>query len=232
MEYKRIYNFYYICLEILYLLLGIIFFIISKFEYTFIPSDVLFYLFTSILIVLFSIIKFKYRKVKSKIFSAVSAFLPLLVILFLVNYYNSSETETNAIFIYIIFNSIIIFFFCSSGKILHGILYLILIVFICIILLLIFILDDSKINIIVLSEYSPNLKYLAEIIYNDQDALDGNTYVKIYEQNMDKDVLFGKLIKNPKVIYKGEGIESFSMIIYWESDDVLYINGVKNNINK
>jgi len=80
---------------------------------------------------------------------------------------------------------------------------------------------------VVRSETSPNAAYLAEVVNSDQGLFGRNTIVRVTEQGRVISIPVGELRKDPVLVYKGEYGEAETMIISWESDDTLLINGTR-----
>jgi hypothetical protein len=75
------------------------------------------------------------------------------------------------------------------------------------------------------TELSPDKQSEASIIYSDQGALGGDTFVRVYKYNKDINVFIGKLFQtdNPKNILIDEREKEIN--IYWEDNDTLNVNG-------
>ncbi len=84
-------------------------------------------------------------------------------------------------------------------------------------------------NTVVQAVESPDGKYYAELIDNDQGALGGSTLVSVYETKVIDAIVF-RLSEKPKSIYQGEWGEYESMDIYWKDDNCLIINSVEYEI--
>lgn len=82
-------------------------------------------------------------------------------------------------------------------------------------------------NTVVQTVESPSGKYYAEVIYSDQGALGGDTFVDVYEKSGIDAVIF-KIKKKPQRVYSGKyGVE-----IYWKDERFLVINSVEYEIEK
>ena len=132
--------------------------------------------------------------------------------------------------------SMIIFFsrgHIRDGKMWLGVLYIIVLSMISF-ALFIMIRFEPFINIgdvrVKKSEMSPNSVYLAEVIADDQGALGGSTIVTVTRQYQNINLFIVKLIKDSKVIYKGNWGEFNGMTLTWETDKIIYINEVKYKI--
>ena len=80
-------------------------------------------------------------------------------------------------------------------------------------------------NSVVSSVESPDGKYRADVIANDQGAFGGNTLVNIYWENRDIDLLFVRIVKMPRKAYRGRLDESDDMEVYWKNGTCLVVNG-------
>ena len=216
--------------------------LIALLEYTFIPFNRLALSALSAgLIVLFTIIGVGNRNKQTKASVGFAVILPLIAFAYIAVTLISSDTgmpttSGEATIIYVIhacitlFCSMIIFFSCGRGKAIKiglGILYGILLLFAVIVFFVMVVFSDFSVDTVVKSEMSPNAKYLAEIISNDQGALGGATKVTVTRQNHNINLFVGELKKDPKTIYVGHWGEDSGMTLQWESDETLYINGIK-----
>lgn len=113
-------------------------------------------------------------------------------------------------------------------KIVSGILSALLFLF----LLLVSIVGTLKSITVVKSVPSPQNKYLAEVIDDDQGALGGNTLVNVKDNSQTIDLLVGKFSKPPACVYTGKWGEFTNMLISWKSEHVLVIDGNEYNIGK
>jgi hypothetical protein len=113
-------------------------------------------------------------------------------------------------------------------KIVSGILSALLFLF----LLLVLIVGILKSTIVVKSVPSPQNKYLAEVIDDDQGALGGNTLVDVKDNSQTIDLLVGKFSKQPTCVYTGKWGEFTNMQISWKSEHVLIIDGKEYHIEK
>lgn len=82
---------------------------------------------------------------------------------------------------------------------------------------------------------SPNGKYTAQIIINDQGAFGGNTGVMLKNNEDKKRVLFYKLEKKDVKLYTGKYTEYTDITLEWQDEFILLINDneyiiEKNNI--
>jgi hypothetical protein len=183
------------------------------------------------------------RKKTTKISDIISLFVPLMAI-FLI-FIKGVSSDTNGInnyfftlfaYITLICSMIMFYFYVNKRavKIVLGIVYSILLVpiffflFIGVTFGVIF--GDFVENTVIKSEISPSSIYLAEIVDNDQGALGGNTYVNVTRQPSEINLIFGKLKRKSKYIYKGRWGEFETMTLRWESDEVLYINDKRFDI--
>ena len=80
--------------------------------------------------------------------------------------------------------------------------------------------------------YSPNGVYRAELLDVDQGALGGDTVVQVYDEDKGVDFGFVQLRKRPQRVYMGPWGEFEDMELYWESDEVLRINGTAYEIEE
>lgn len=80
-------------------------------------------------------------------------------------------------------------------------------------------------NLVVQTLPSPGGTYYAEVIDSDQGALGGDTIVEVHEPQKRVNLLLIELRKDPQLVYLGNWGEFQSMEIYWESEQVLVING-------
>lgn len=180
----------------------------------------------------------KNRSEKSKIITFFTAILPLIAMLFVIInavvflIVNRFASETTVL-LYVLHSSIVLicslvmFFVCLNGKALRislGIVYSLLLVLIFCIFFIMIMFRSFGANTIVRSELSPNSVFLAEIITSDQGALGGDTFVEVTRQNKDINLFIFDLKKAPKRIYTGRWGEFETMTLYWENDEVLYIN--------
>ena len=234
-------------LTLLLLLLMVFYLLIKALGYTFIPlNGLVSNAFTAVMIIWFTILGRKNRGEQTKITVIFAAILPLIAISYLILKSISSDIsgESHGLFavyltgkstmIYVIHAcitlacSMIIFFSCGRGEVLRvgaGIIYCILLLFMCYIFFIMIIFSNFGKNTVVKSEFSPDAKYLAEVIDMDSGALGGDTVVNVTRQNRDINFFIGELKKDPKRIYHGRWGESFDMILRWETDEILYING-------
>jgi hypothetical protein len=75
---------------------------------------------------------------------------------------------------------------------------------------------------------SPDGKYSAEVIDDDQGALGGNTYVFVYDNDsFDLDMIFFKIMKKPILVYRGNWGEFMDMKIDWKDNGCLKINSAE-----
>jgi len=118
----------------------------------------------------------------------------------------------------------------KSVKTRLGITYIVILSLISFIFLTGFLFSGLSQNTVVKSVISPNSAYLAEVIDNDQGALGGSTLVTVTQINKTLNLLIGELKKNPTRIYYGSWGEFDGMVIRWETDTTLYINGNKYEI--
>ncbi|MBE6932508.1 MAG: hypothetical protein E7464_03880 [Ruminococcaceae bacterium] len=84
-------------------------------------------------------------------------------------------------------------------------------------------------NTVVTTVESPDGKYYAEVIDSDQGALGGDTLVDVYEAEKCNAILF-TIEKKPQRVYFGEWGEFRDMEIYWKDDRCLVINSVDYEI--
>ncbi len=172
---------------------------------------------------------------KTKLASVVSAILPLIAIFYLVNTGASAVTYSLPYAAYsavIAICSLTLFFSYKRRAGLTiglGIPYVMLM---AMLLLWFFLKATSSMlfgGLVVKSELSPNGVFLAEVMYSDQGALGGDTYVNITQQNRDIDFGIGALRKVPREIYVGK-VYAEAMPLRWEGDEVLFINGARYEI--
>ncbi|MCR5809148.1 MAG: DUF5412 domain-containing protein [Clostridiales bacterium] len=77
---------------------------------------------------------------------------------------------------------------------------------------------------VVRTEPSPNGRYIAEIIDDDQGALGGNTFVNV-RRNINVDLGIVKLSGKLKNVWNGGYGEFNDMTLEWKDDETLLING-------
>ncbi|MBQ8815209.1 MAG: hypothetical protein IJZ85_12030 [Lachnospiraceae bacterium] len=75
---------------------------------------------------------------------------------------------------------------------------------------------------------SPEGTHRAEVIDCNQGALGGDTVVEVYDERCRLDLYFIEIYKAPEMVYLGEWGEFKDMEVYWESEQVLIINGLKH----
>lgn len=78
---------------------------------------------------------------------------------------------------------------------------------------------------------SPQKRYTAEVIDNDEGALGGDTLVEIKENGKDVDLFVLKLTKAPIRIYTGDWGEFETMQTAWTDQHTILINGKEYSIN-
>ena len=228
---------------VIFLFLPVLAYFISKlFGYTFVPNNGLaLNIICAVLIIFFTINGIKYRNIETKMSTVFSTILPAIATIFIFFGIDSFNYNGTNFFMSLILASItlicsmVLFFLYKCGKIIKiilGITYFILIVFMFLIFYTMVFFKDFSSNTLIKSEMSPNSIYLAEIIYNNQGALGGNTLVNVTHQKRDINLLIGKLKKDPKLIYRGKWGEFETMALRWETDEILYINGNKYDITK
>lgn len=76
---------------------------------------------------------------------------------------------------------------------------------------------------------SPNGKYYAQVIDDDQGALGGSTIVSVYE-NKDFNTILFQIRKKPNNLYYGRWGEFYDMQAYWKDETCLVINSVPYQI--
>ena len=84
-------------------------------------------------------------------------------------------------------------------------------------------------NTVVKTVESPNEKYYAEVIDNDQGALGGATLVNVNEKYIINTPIVS-VRKKPKQVYHGKWGEYKGMKIYWKNDTCLVIDAVEYEI--
>lgn len=84
-------------------------------------------------------------------------------------------------------------------------------------------------NTVVQTVESPNGKYYAQVIDNDQGALGGDTIVNVYKKSRIYLILF-RIEKKPQRVYFGDWGEFENMQIYWKDNGCLVINSVEYEI--
>ena len=236
-----------------FLLLLLSFYLVIKLlGYTFIPlNGLVSNIFTTVTIVLLTIIGVKTRSNKTKATIVFSALLPLISLIYIFFKAVSSDIsgESHGLYfvlltgkstiIYVIHAyitllcSMVIFFACGRGKtvrIVLGILYSLLLLYVSFLMFLLLMFSDFGENTVVKAGISPNNTYLAEIINADQGAMGGSTIVNVTRQNRDINILIGKLKKDPKRIYTGRWGEFYDMTLRWETDETLYINAQRYSV--
>jgi len=228
-----------VVLALFLLLLGCFYLFSKLFGYTFVSAyGLVLNIFSAAIIITLTVFGIIYRNEKTKLSAILSALLPLIAIFFIVSKdvaSNDGGTYTHIIFIIIhtcvtLICSLMVLFACGKGiavKIVLGIIYIILFIPIFFVLLIMLFMWDFGQETVVKSAMSPNAVYLAEIVDSDQGALGGNTTVNVTQQGCDINLLIGQLKKDPKTIYVGRWGEFETMALRWETDEILYINGVR-----
>lgn len=87
-------------------------------------------------------------------------------------------------------------------------------------------------NLVVQTLPSPGGTYYAEVIDSDQGALGGDTIVEVHEPQKRVNLLLIELRKDPQRVYWGDWGEFKTMKLYWESEQVLVINGKPYELEK
>lgn len=213
----------------LYLLTPILTFIAFALGYDYFNyfSDWIFSLFLLIISVFITVL-LVWEKVKLNKFNKIIIYiLPLLsfvnIFFFLIN---------KAVFFEIflmgtVISSLVLFCFKIKNftiKIITVLVYLLISIPISFMCLLNFIFFDFERDKVVKSANSPNGKYIAKIIDDDQGALGGNTYVYVYDKDSDVNLYLFKLTQNPEIMYEGKWGEFENMSIVWKDNKTLLIN--------
>lgn len=208
--------------------------------YSFIPKNGLaLHLFSIALLVVFTLVDLITRKEKSKASLLCAALLPALALFLLatkgcVFQFGGKGSGAFIVFIFLFcLGSLAVFFFGMarvSVKIVLGSIYSVLMMLILLLMVLILPFRDFGAVKVVKSRMSPNDLYLAEIIDSDQGALGGDTLVNVTDISRSIDLFFGVLQKNPMRIYTGDWGEFDTMVLQWETDHILYINGERYTV--
>ena len=241
-------------LAVFFSTLGSAYLSIVLFKYTFFPFDGLMTnVFTTGIILWLTIKGVKNKNMKTKTTDLCAAIIPLLAIGYLILKSMASDmSDTSYHLLGVTFSvsgmviyalhafitlmcSMITFVSCKQKamlKIVLGILYGLLLCLISFILFAIVLLPNFGERTVIKVELSPNAEYSATIINADSGALGGATNVLLAQPKQDINLLLGVLKKDPTVIYRGNWGESFHMELRWETDELLYINGVPYLINE
>lgn len=240
MKTKRIDKSSSVKFSIFLLALSCFYLFAALFQYTFVPfNGLILNIFSSTIILWFTIREIKNRNEKTKLCAIFSAILPLIAIFFVIVKGVTFDMNEINIYLYVaqsyltLICSILMFFFSGLEKIFKinlSLVYLILLVPIFFILFIAICFVNFGANTVVEFETSPNSIYLAEIIDSNQGALGGNTSVDITRQDRNINLLIGELRKRPETIYTGKWGEFETMTLRWEGDEILYINENKYNI--
>jgi len=94
-----------------------------------------------------------------------------------------------------------------------------------------YIFQDLGSSTVVKSIASPQKRFTAEVIDNDQGALGGSTIVNIRENGKDINLSILELTKSPIRIYTGDWGEFESMQISWADEQTIIINDKEYSIN-
>ena len=224
-------------LPLLFLSLGSFYLAVKIGGYTFVPVNGLLDIFLTSIMVCLTVAGAKNRG-KGKVSSTVSPILPLFAGFFVIARNLATGTiELNilACTSITIVCTIILFFSHKQRKVerIIGTLYSLLVaaVFFLFVASTLSVLGDDFVEFKVLdSKMSPNATYLAEVIDADAGATGGATRVEVTRQNSDINLLIGTLKKNSKAIYIGRWGES--LVLHWETDEVLCINGREHVIGR
>lgn len=231
-----------ILMEIFFIFFGFFYFLINRLGYIFVPiNGILFYILSTIIIITFTIIALKYKNIQTKISVILSAITPILAVFYLIVKFISSSKEGINFNLFIIYAyitlicSMVVFFLYphkDNIKTGLGIIYSILVVLIFFILLVFLFFGNFSVDKTINSKMSPNSKYFVEIIENDQGALGGNTYVRVWMQSKNINIFIGTIKKVPKYIYRGRYGQMYGATLWWETDEILYIDNAKYIINE
>ncbi len=163
------------------------------------------------------------EKIENKVFSVITALLPLLSILNVVYYSDGGVVTIGCSLL-----TFAVAFYLTSKyskdsalRLVSTILSFALVHSVFFISLFGNIREDTVIKDLP----SPNGEYYVQLIDSDQGAMGGATEVNIYESNKGIDLFLLKIQKKPKRVYTGRWGEYKNMEIYWENDNCLVING-------
>lgn len=148
-----------------------------------------------------------------------------------IDYLIHSHTNLTVIFTLVSCCCAIAVFSKFAGPLAFKIIFGILSVLLLILLLLTFIVGYLSHNTVVKSVSSPQKKYVAEVIDNDQGALGGNTLVDVKNNSKAIDLYICEFSQPPVHVYTGKWGEFTEMQISWENEHVLVINGKEYRIN-
>ncbi len=111
------------------------------------------------------------------------------------------------------------------AKILSGIVSALLLVVLAFVVLIASVFKDFGRNTVVESIASPDNKYTAQVIDNDQGALGGNTYVVVKNNRNRLKLFFGEFRQEPITVYKGSWGEYRGKEIKWKDEQTLVFGG-------
>ncbi len=120
----------------------------------------------------------------------------------------------------------------SVLKVVMGVISALLMILLLFFTLLTYIFGEFALNTKVRTLYSPQNTYVAEIIDNDQGTLGGATFVNVTNESKHIRLLFCEFSKIPIRIYTGKWGEAGTIIIHWDDETTLAVNGIKYHIDK
>jgi len=212
--------------------------VIRNMGYTFIPYNYIAREIAALIIIIgLTVCGVRYRTEKSGINMWFSVFLPLIALVYVVTktvVTDAPRIDLNIFFAFpmaTIICSVILFFTNVKDertKIALGSVYGIVLILALFILFFITLFSSISLDTTVKSAVSPSKKYIAEIIDSDHGATGGRTLVMVSTPNIN--ILIGELQKDKKYVYGDRWGKFETMTIRWESDEVLYIDEVRYEI--
>ncbi len=163
------------------------------------------------------------EKIENKVFSVITALLPLLSIFNMLYYSDGGLVTMGCSFL-----TFAVSFYLSfkySKNLVLGLISIILSFVLFHYVFFISLFGNIREDTVIKDLPSPNGEYYVQVIDSNQGAMGGATEVNIYESNKGIDLFLLKIKKKPKRVYTGRWGEYKNMEIYWKNDNCLVING-------
>jgi hypothetical protein len=223
------------CISLLFIVVGGFNLLLNLLNYRFAPASALAYdIFFSAIIIGLTARGLMHVAESNRVTAVLTALLPVFAVFYISLCGATIERETDYSFVFHAFAAIIcsvaLFFSYKRGKlakIVLGIIHAAFLLLTIYILLIAFMMADFGSNNVIGTHMSPNSVYMAELIASDQGALGGATIVTATRNSRIRNLLVGKLSRR---IYFGRWGEFEDMILRWETDKTLYINGQEYTI--
>ena len=226
-------------LPVYFLALAVIYFVIKFCGYTFVPvNGFLFNVISAAIIIFLTWNGFVNREANQSKFLFV--LLPVFGVLFIILKWLATDLSGFGTNIYIahcfltLVCCLILFFRLRNKavKIILGIIYTLATAAVFFLLLLALSWANGDTETVVTAQLSPSGAFLAEVVASDQGALGGDTLVNITKQHLDINIFVGTLRLDAQTIYSDRLEMADTVTLRWDTDEYVYINGVKYAIEQ